>query len=422
MKTEGLKDEKELQSYFIRRIEKFMISKGRKIIGWDEILDGGLAPEATVMSWRGVEGGIAAARQGHDAIMTPGSHCYFDYYQADQEFEPVAIGGLITLKKVYSYDPVPEELSREEARHILGAQGNLWTEYIPTPSQAEYMAVPRMIALAEVTWTLPERKDWQDFQIRMTEQYIRLLKMKVNFSRGSFRVNVRTEADHQKKGLSLILESEQYGLPIHYTLNGDNVTTESPVYSGPIPVTGNGFVRAAVFEDGKMKEKEANMQLVLHKAAGKGVNYISAYSYRYPSTGDGALTDGLRGGANHRDGYWQGFHGSDLDIIIDLGQVQPVNSVQTNFLLSQKSWIFLPDVVEYSLSVDGKKYHSFNEVLHKVSPKEEKTIIHPFNFQFRENSKARFIRVKAKSPGKCPAWHEGAGEPCWIFTDEIVVF
>lgn len=422
IKNEGLKDEKALQSYFIQRIEKFIISKGRKMIGWDEILEGGLAPEATVMSWRGVEGAIAAARQGHDAIMTPGTHCYFDYYQADPDFEPAAIGGLITLKKVYSFEPVPEELSRQEARHILGAQGNLWTEFIPTPAQAEYMAVARMVALSEVTWTPPELKDWHDFQVRMTEQYVRLLKMKVNVSRGSFKVDVRTEADERGKGLKLILDSEQFGLSIHYTLNGDEVTAESPVYSGPITVTGNGLVRAAIFENGKMKEKETSMQLVLHKAVGKRVDYLSPYSYRYPSTGKGALTDGLRGSTNHRDGYWQGFHGSDLDIIIDLGQEQPVNSVQTNYLFSQKSWIFLPRVVEYSLSGDGKKYHSFNEVFHKVSPKEEKTIIHPFNFQFRENTKARYIRIKAKNPAKCPPWHEGAGEPCWIFTDEIVVF
>jgi hexosaminidase len=164
MKAEGLKDEKELQSYFVKRMEKFLISKNRKMIGWDEILEGGLAPEATVMSWRGVEGGIAAARLGHDVIMTPGTYCYFDYYQANPKTEPKAIGGYTTLRKVYSFEPVPGELTKEQSKYILGAQGNVWTEYIPTPGHAEYMAVPRMIALAEVNWTPKNQRNWTDFR------------------------------------------------------------------------------------------------------------------------------------------------------------------------------------------------------------------------------------------------------------------
>jgi len=171
MKKEGLETEAELQSYFIRRIEKYLNKNDRKLIGWDEILEGGLSPNATVMSWRGTEGGIAAAKQGHDAIMSPGSHCYFDHYQADPESQPHAIGGLITLKKVYLYEPVPEELTDDQAKHILGAQGNVWTEYIPTPEQVEYMILPRMAALAEVNWSRPEKKNWADFQKRIKHHF-----------------------------------------------------------------------------------------------------------------------------------------------------------------------------------------------------------------------------------------------------------
>jgi hypothetical protein len=174
--------------------------------------------------------------------------------------------------------------------------------------------------------------------------------------------------------------------------------------------------------NGKLREKTIEMPLINHHAIGKPVKYISDYSYRYPASGNGAMTDGLRGTNNHRDGFWQGYHGNNAEMIIDLGKEMPINSVQVNFLQSQKSWIFLPELVEFSLSADGKKYHSFNEVLNSVSPKEEQTIIQPFNFRFMENSKARFIRVKAKNPGKCPSWHEGAGEDCWIFVDEVVVF
>ena len=422
IKKETLKDEKELQSYFIKRIEKFIVSKNRKMIGWDEILEGGLAPEATVMSWRGVEGGIAAARQGHDAIMTPGSHCYFDYYQADPAFEPKAIGGFTTLKKVYSYEPTPEELLPGEARHILGAQGNLWTEFIPTPSHAEYMAMPRMIALSEVVWSPKKSRNWDDFRQRLSVHFTRLSQMNVNYSQGSFKVEVNTALDEKTQTVRVILESEQIGIPIHYTTDGNSVKSTSPQYTGPFEIKGNGVISAGLFVDGQLKEKATEMPLVYHHAIRKPVNYLTNYSGRYPAAGNFALTDGLRGSVNHRDGLWQGFHGNDLDIIIDLGSEMPVNSVQTNFLQNQRSWIFLPVVVEYSLSSDGKKYHSFNEVLNKIQPTEPQSFIQPFNFQFMANTKARYVRIKAKNLGTCPSWHEGSGEPCWMFTDEIVVY
>ncbi len=172
IKREGLKDEHQLQSYFIRRIEKFLNSHGRQIIGWDEILEGGLAPNATVMSWRGTEGGIDAAKQKHDAIMSPGSHCYFDHYQSKAKSEPLAIGGFLPLSKVYSYEPVPEALSQEEAKHILGAQANVWTEYMETPDYVEYMILPRMAALAEVNWTEKDKKDWELFKKKVQQHYL----------------------------------------------------------------------------------------------------------------------------------------------------------------------------------------------------------------------------------------------------------
>jgi hexosaminidase len=192
IREEGLKDEQELQSYFIKRIESFLHAKGKKLIGWDEILEGGLAPDATVMSWRGMEGGILAARQGHDVVMTPTAYCYFDYYQADPAFQPEAIGGFTTLKKVYSFEPTPPELNEDEAAHILGAQGNMWTEYIATPAHAEYMALPRMTALAEVLWSPKTQRDWDDFLSRLQTQCKRFDKMKVNYCRGSFIPEIKT--------------------------------------------------------------------------------------------------------------------------------------------------------------------------------------------------------------------------------------
>ncbi|RLD54560.1 MAG: beta-N-acetylhexosaminidase, partial [Bacteroidetes bacterium] len=217
IKDEGLEDENELQSWFIKRIEKYLISKNKQLIGWDEILEGGLAPEATVMSWRGVNGGIEAAQQGHDVVMSPGTHCYLDHYQADPDFEPKAIGGFTTLKKVYSFDPVPGELNAEQAKHILGGQGNVWTEYISTPEHAEYMAVPRMAALAEVLWTPKKDLDWDNFRHRINKQYQRFDIMDVNYSKGSWKVDIQPA--QQKSGFSVVLESEQLN-PIHYTLDG----------------------------------------------------------------------------------------------------------------------------------------------------------------------------------------------------------
>ena len=182
MKQLGLKNEDQLQSYFIKRMDTFLASKGRRLIGWDEILEGGLAPQATVMSWRGEKGGITAAQAGHDVVMAPTTHTYFDYYQADPKLykEPVA-HGFLPLEKVYSYNPVPKELTKQQARHILGAQGQVWTEYMSTPEKVEYMAFPRASALAEVVWTPIENKEYDDFIQRMQVHLKRLKNLNVNY-------------------------------------------------------------------------------------------------------------------------------------------------------------------------------------------------------------------------------------------------
>lgn len=186
IEREGLADEHELQSYFIRRIETFLNDHDRQLIGWDEILEGGLAPEATVMSWRGIEGGIKAARQGHDAIMTPTDYLYFDYYQGDPDAEPVAIGGDLPLRMVYSYEPVPDALTQAQAQHILGAQGNVWTEYIKTPDKVEYMAYPRALALSEMVWSTPEARDWSSFTERLPARLAWLDALDVDYRTPDF--------------------------------------------------------------------------------------------------------------------------------------------------------------------------------------------------------------------------------------------
>ncbi|MFA5815197.1 MAG: family 20 glycosylhydrolase [Bacteroidales bacterium] len=255
MKTEGLKDEMQLQSYFIRRIEKFLIANNRSLVGWDEILEGGLAPEATVMSWRGVAGGIEAARQGHDVIMSPNSHCYFDHYQGDPKFEPKAIGGYLTLEKVYSYEPTPEELNAEEAKHVLGAQANVWTEYIPTEKQVEYMALPRMSALAEVVWTPKVLRDYEKFSYRMERQYQRFDAMKLNY-----RVPTPvTSAESFVFTDSLIIDfhSTAQDAEILYTTDGSDPLASGKVYSEPLILKDNAVVKAVT----RMKSGQTSVQV-----------------------------------------------------------------------------------------------------------------------------------------------------------------
>jgi hexosaminidase len=420
IKAEGLKDEKELQSYFIKRIEKFVASKGRKLIGWDEILEGGLAPEATVMSWRGPEGGIAAARHNHDVIMTPGTYCYFDHYQGDPKTEPKAIGGFLTLKKVYSYEPVPHELTKEQSKYILGAQGNLWTEYVPTPEHAEYMVVPRMIALAEVDWTPGNLKNWNDFRTRMDPEFRRLDLLHVNYCKGSDKIDIRTHFDKKSQSMKCWLESEQPGTPIVYTLNGNDPTTASPVYNGPFEIKKNVYIKAGLLRDGKVMQL-TERTFIYHQGLGKKIRYLEPYSYRYTGGGNDALIDGLRGTVDYQQGNWQGFLGNNLDVIIDLGSIQPVNTAFVTFLQSSKNWIFFPDTVIFSLSSNGKKFHSINEQLNTVSKKLEESVIKQFSQTF-PSTPARYVRVRAVNPGVCPPWHEGKGQPCWLFADEIAVF
>ena len=260
IRREGLTDEHELQSYFIRRIERFLNDHGRRLIGWDEILEGGLAPEATVMSWRGMAGGIAAAQEGHDVIMTPTSHVYFDYYQGDPEHEPLAIGGFTPLETVYAFEPIPDELTAEQAHHVIGAQGNVWTEYMQTADHVEYMVFPRLLALAEVVWSPRERRSWSGFTNRLGSALRYLDRFGVNYRlpdvTGLERDGLTLDAT-----VSVELGTPIAGAMIHYTLDGSEPTTTSPRYTGPIelPVTAQGtFVTArAVLADGRMSAPRA---------------------------------------------------------------------------------------------------------------------------------------------------------------------
>jgi hexosaminidase len=420
IKAENLKDEAELQSWFITRVEKYLNEKGKRMIGWDEILEGGLAPEATVMSWRGFDGGIEAARMGHDVVMSPGTHCYFDHYQASPDFEPRAIGGFTTLKKVYSFDPTPSELTAEEAKHILGGQANLWSEFISTPKHAEYMSSSRMTALAEALWSPKENLNWDSFRQRINEQFKRYDVMGVNYSKGSFAVNFDTKFDKVKQEYTVSLSTEQLNPEIHFTLDGTTPSATSPVYSQTLVINKTTTISAAIFVNGEMKEAPSVKNLVFHQALGSKVKYGVMPDSRYPGIGESTLVDGIKGSENHTDGFWQGFEGESPEVEFDLGSLKNINSVAATFYQRWKSWIFLPENIEVSLSEDGKTFATPQLYKNTVPANNDGRIIEEFKVNF-QNQKAQFIRLKAKNIGVCPSWHGGAGGKAWLFVDEVVV-
>lgn len=262
MKKEGLENEHELQSYFIKRIDAYLTSKGKKLMGWDEILEGGLAKNATVMSWRGMSGGITAARQGNEVVMTPGTHCYFDHYQADRAFEPKAIGGYTSLKKVYEFEPVPEDLFTEQKSLILGAQGNVWTEYMHTTDYVEYMILPRMLALSEVLWGKEDSKNWSAFQERLQDHFKLFEKKGYRYSKGTYRLQFETSFDSVENQKKVKIISEQYQAKIYYALNGLEPDTTLSLYEGLVPVLEQDtIIRAGIFENGKLVRAISTFEL-----------------------------------------------------------------------------------------------------------------------------------------------------------------
>lgn len=418
IKKEGLKNVEELQSYFMKRIERFIVSKHKKMIGWDEILEGGLAPEATVMSWRGESGGIDAAKMNHDVIMTPGFPCYFDNFQSGPEDPPQSGGRPNTVKNVYEYEPVPAELTGLQAERVLGAQGNVWTENISTVEHLEYMVLPRMPALAEVLWAPAKNKNWSDFNERLNALYKTYDQKGIHYSPGNFTVSIQPVSENGKLFVSLL--SEAFNASIYYTSDGSTPTLESKKYTEPIAVLTSVTIKAVTVINGKIMNAIPAMQsFVLHKAIGNNVVYTNPVSKYYKAGGPNALTDGVRGTYATNKG-WHGFEGTDLVATIDLGAIQPVNSLSLGCLQNNKSWIFLPSSVTFETSTDGVNFTTLQKVNNPVAVNELNPVIYNFATEVT-GQQARFIRVSAKNIGVCPKGHPGEGSPAWLFADEIVV-
>lgn len=416
IKTEGLKDVNELQSYFIKRIEKFVNSKGRQIIGWDEILEGGLAPGATVMSWRGESGGIAAAKMHHHVIMTPGDPLYFDHYQGDPATEPLAIGGFNPLKKVYAYNPIPEELNKEQAQYILGAQANLWAEFITTVAQVEYMVLPRMPALSEVDWTPLKKKDWEDFQIRLQSHFDKWDALGINYSKGNFKVNIQPVSGNGQ--LKAVLSTDIYKGVVHYTTNGDPPTVNSMAYTQPISIDSTMIIKAITVVNGRNRSLLPSLQhFVMHKAIGEEVAYLNPVSPYYQAEGPNILTDGVRGTENiHK--YWHGFSQKDLVATLEFPEATSIHSIAIGFLQKYRDWIMLPQSVTFEISEDGSNFREV-AVVPNDQPANTEFAIKDFTATFPA-TKVKAIRIHAKN-GLLPEGHPGVGKPGWLFADEIIV-
>lgn len=418
IKKEGLKNEEELQSYFMKRIEKFLISKHRKMIGWDEILEGGLAPEATVMSWRGVQGGIIAATMNHDVVMTPGDPLYFNQYQGDPATEPLANGGFNTLKKVYDYEPIPNELDAMHAKYILGAQGNLWTEYITTPEHVEYMILPRMLALAEVLWSPKKARDWNNFNERLQQHFKTFDEKGLHYSKGNFKVEIKPFSQDGK--LFVNLSTEAYKGEMYYTTDETVPNLQSKKYTEPLRIDSSLTLKAITVVNGKnMSMIPAQQSFVIHKAVGKNVNYTNPVSSYYMADGPNSLTDGIRG-TKEVGKYWHGFEGKDLIATIDLGQEENIHTISLGCLQSYRDWIMMPRWVKFEISDDGKNFTEVQTIPNDISENEQASTIKDFTANFSER-KTRFIRVTAKALDALPKGHPGEGKPAWIFADEIIV-
>ncbi|NCU02687.1 MAG: family 20 glycosylhydrolase [Chitinophagaceae bacterium] len=418
MKKEGLKNEEELQSYFIKRMEKFIVSKKRKMIGWDEILEGGLAPEATVMSWRGEAGGIEAAKMNHDVVMTPGSPCYFDHYQAGPEGEPLAIGGFNTVKKVYDYEPIPKELNAEQHKYVLGAQGNVWTEYISTAEHLEYMVLPRMLALAETVWSPAAAKDWNSFSKRLQFHFKAFDAKGLHYSPGNFTVDIKPAAKNGK--LEVALLSEVPTASILYTTDGTVPTISSRLYTKPIPVESTQTLRAVTMQNGKiMNLQPVDQRFVMHQAVGANVQYVHQPSRSYMADGVNSLTDGVRG-KSAVNKFWHGFSKNNLVATVDLGAEKNISSITLGCLQHYRDWIFLPTAVRFEISVDGKIFTEAATVQNNISVNETALTIKDFTAKFAA-ANARYVRVTAFTLEACPKGHPGEGKPAWTFADELIV-
>lgn len=424
IKQEGLKAdskhtaEDRLQSYCMKRIEKFLNEHGRQIIGWDELLEGDIAPNATVMSWRGSSGGIEAARMGHDVIMAPNSHCYFDFYQTDKtESEPLAIGGYLPLEKVYGLEPTAG-LTPEQAERVLGAQANLWTEYIASTEHVEYMVLPRMAALAEVQWVQPAQKDFDDFTARLAKLLTLYQRDGLNYSKHIYDIKASFVPDTLNKALIVTMNTID-NVPIYYTLDGSKPTEHSQKYVSPISIQHSAHFRAEAIRpnnDGRVLEKE----FLFNKATLASISLTVPPAPKYTYQGAITLVDGIMGNENFSTGAWLGFIGESPAAIIDFGKATEIRQVAVNSMTYMNAWIMGITGLEVFVSEDNRHYVKVAEKSFPAETDIKKRSIEKYTADFNPVS-TRYVKIQIKGSSVLPQGHAGAGKMPYLFLDEIQI-
>ena len=411
--------EERLQSFVINHIEKFLNDHGRQIIGWDEILEGGLAPNATVMSWRGEKGGIEAAKQKHDVIMTPNTYLYFDYYQAkDVDNEPFGIGGYLPLERVYSYEPMPASLTPEEQKYIKGVQANLWTEYIATFPHAQYMVLPRWAALCEIQWSSPEKKNYADFLSRLPQLIKWYDAEGYNYAKHAFGVQAEFEPNPAEGTMDVTLSTID-NAPVHYTLDGTEPTTASPVYEGVLKIKENATLSAkAIRPTGE--SQTLTEKIDFSKSSMKPIVGNQPINEQYLFKGASTLTDGLKGNSSYRSGRWIAFNGNDMDMTIDLQQPTEISSVAISVNIAKGDWVFDARNLSVEVSDDGKTFKKIASEEYPAMKETDKDGVVDHQLTFAPVT-TQYVRVIASPEKTLPEWHGGKGKNAFLFVDEIKI-
>ena len=423
IKELGLKDDNKfkaeayLQSYVMKRMEKFLEDHGRKVIGWDEILEGGLGPNVTVMSWRSIDAGKEAAQQQHDVIMTPCSHLYFDYYQTeDIDNEPIAIGGYIPVSRVYEFEPIPSGLTDEEAKHILGPQANLWVEYIKNMNTVFYRVLPRMDALSEVQWVMPEQKNYDCF-LKRAYKMVELYDLKGwNYAKHIFDIDVKIIPNVEAKCIDVTMSKFGEG-DILYTLDGTDPLTNGTKYEKALNLTESAKLRAIVKRKNNVG-REFSTDIELSKASMKPIILKNQPHENYRFDGANTLIDGLSGGSNYKTGRWIAFFGENVDAKIDLGEAQEISNLSFNCNLTKGDWIFNAKSVKVLVSDNGEDYKEIYSQEFPIETVREDGVM-PYNIDFGK-VKTQYVNVIIE-PFMCPEGHSGYGYPAWIFVDELSI-
>ena len=406
-----------LQAYVISRMEKFINSKGKRIIGWDEILEGEVAPNATIMSWRGVGGGLEAVRLGHDAIMTPNTFFYLDYYQSlDKENEPLAIGGYLPIEKCYSFEPFTEDMTDEEKAHILGVQANLWTEYIATESHLHYMLLPRMAALSEVQWCEPQNKSWERFHNNADKFCAIYDILGYNHGKHLFDAQGKISVNGEKGCVEVVLHA-QGTTPVRYTLDGSTPTADSPLYTEPLEIRESCTLKAISESEGSRLYTKT---FSWHKAMGRPVQMLTETHPRYTFSCPDMLTDGITGKGPYNSGDFAGWYNQPVDVIVDMGGAAYSEAGLSTYVYKY-DYIFNPLDLVVSTSEDGENFTEVARVEYGLTGSiHEGNECQKFLASFPETT-AKYLKITARVIDSLPEWHSGKGRPGFVFVDEILV-